>query len=130
MNDTMKAHGGKLLFGGVLVLCGIYVAVSTSEPENEKLKGLEENQRKIAAALQNTTVPPGYKYNASGLKLSEAFAKNQDRVKENVDEAGRRVAYPKPKAPQIDPATLPHPADERHVKVLALAPGEALPKNA
>jgi hypothetical protein len=130
MNDTMKTHGGKILFGGVLVLCGIYVAVTTSEPENEKLKGLEENQRKIDTALKSSAPPTGYKYNASGLKLNDAFAKNQDRNKDNVEEAGRRVAYPKPKAPQIDPATLPHPADERHVKVLALAPGEALPKNA
>jgi hypothetical protein len=128
MNETMKAHGGKVLFGGVLVLCGIFVAVTTSEGDPPEFSELSKNQQKIQNVLVSHAPITGYKYSATGVKYADAFAKAQERTKEAVDEPGRRVAYPRPAKPDIDEDTRPHPADERHAKILCLGNGEALPK--
>jgi hypothetical protein len=119
MKNRLRQHAGRILFASVLTLCAAVLAGKLSHNDDAFFEDCRNTLTRFEALLHRS--PINYKFGPPYLDYMSEFAASQDRVRHEVTATPKRLAYPDLSRPQIDPGTLPFPADERHI-VLAARP--------
>lgn len=119
MKEILRQHAGRFLFAAVFIASAATIANKLSRSDEPDFETARKSIQTIDDVIGGRRPVANYRYAPQGLNYEPTFALNQNRTRLEVQSALKRVAYPSPSKPQIDPKTLPTPADERHIELFA-----------